>query len=62
MARSTIENSEVQTYKRPARVLHWVTVALIAVQLPIGAYMTYRGATLRSMQLVQRLMALRKGR
>lgn len=47
MARSTIENSEVQTYKRPARVLHWVTVALIAVQLPIGAYMTYRGATLQ---------------
>jgi cytochrome b561 len=36
----------VETYKRPARVLHWVTVALIAIQVPIGAVMTYRGNTL----------------
>jgi cytochrome b561 len=27
-------------------VLHWLTVALIAVQLPVGLYMTYRGNTL----------------
>ena len=36
----------VETYKRPARVLHWVTVALVAIQVPIGAVMTYRGNTL----------------
>ena len=36
----------VEIYKRTARVLHWLTVALIAVQLPVGLYMTYRGNTL----------------
>jgi cytochrome b561 len=36
----------VETYKRTARVLHWATVALVAIQLPIGLYMTYRGNTL----------------
>jgi cytochrome b561 len=36
----------VEIYKRTARVLHWVTVALVAVQLPVGLYMTYRGNTL----------------
>lgn len=36
----------VQLYSRVARTLHWLTVALIAVQLPVGLYMTYRGNTL----------------
>ena len=36
----------VELYKRPARVLHWVTVALVAVQLPIGVDMVYRGNVL----------------
>jgi cytochrome b561 len=36
----------VEIYKRTARVLHWVTVALVAIQLPVGLYMTYRGNTL----------------
>jgi len=36
----------VEIYKRTARGLHWVTVALVAIQLPIGLYMTYRGNTL----------------
>jgi cytochrome b561 len=36
----------VEIYRRTARVLHWLTVALVAVQLPVGLYMTYRGNTL----------------
>ena len=36
----------VQIYQRTARVLHWLTFALIAVQLPVGLYMTHRGNTL----------------
>jgi len=38
--------ARVETYSRTARFLHWLTVALIAVQLPVGGYMTYRGNTL----------------
>jgi cytochrome b561 len=33
----------VEIYSRAARVLHWLTVALVAVQLPVGLYMVYRG-------------------
>ena len=36
----------VEIYRRTARLLHWLTVALVAVQLPVGLYMTYRGNTL----------------
>ena len=36
----------VEIYRRTARLLHWLTVALVAVQLPVGLYMTYRGHTL----------------
>lgn len=32
-----------EPYGRTARVLHWTTVALVAVQLPVGYYMSYRG-------------------
>jgi cytochrome b561 len=38
--------SRVEIYARTARVLHWLTVLLVAVQLPIGFYMAYRGGTL----------------
>lgn len=38
--------ASVETYSRAARVLHWLTVALVAVQVPVGAYMTYRGNVL----------------
>lgn len=31
------------TYRRPARILHWLTVALLALQIPVGFWMTYRG-------------------
>jgi cytochrome b561 len=33
----------VEIYGRAARVLHWLTVALIAVQVPVGLLMSYRG-------------------
>jgi cytochrome b561 len=35
--------TQVEVYRRTPRVLHWLTVALIAVQLPVGLYMSYRG-------------------
>ncbi|MGE0313611.1 MAG: cytochrome b [Lautropia sp.] len=38
--------SRVSIYSRVARALHWTTVALLAVQFPIGVYMVYRGKTL----------------
>lgn len=36
----------VQTYSSTARALHWTTVALLAVQFPVGIYMVYRGDSL----------------
>jgi len=36
----------VEIYGRTPRFLHWLTVGLIAVQLPVGLYMAYRGNTL----------------
>ena len=33
-------------YKAPARVLHWVTAAIVFVMLPLGLAMAYRGNTL----------------
>ena len=36
----------VETYTRTARALHWATVALLAVQFPVGLYMAYRGNSL----------------
>jgi cytochrome b561 len=43
---STPARPPAELYRRPARVLHWLTVALLAVQLPVGLYMSYRGKTL----------------
>lgn len=34
------------TYSTAARHFHWWTVALLAVQVPVGLYMYYRGHTL----------------
>ena len=36
----------VEIYTRTARTLHWTTVALLAVQFPVGLYMVYRGTSL----------------
>ena len=46
MRRSSITPEPTQVYARPARLLHWLTVALLALQFPVGLYMTYRGNTL----------------
>jgi cytochrome b561 len=46
MAETRPHRGAVELYNRTARFLHWLTVALIAVQLPVGLYMTYRGNTL----------------
>ena len=35
-----------KTYTRTARALHWATVALVALQVPVGVVMVYRGKTL----------------
>jgi cytochrome b561 len=32
-----------ETYTSTARRFHWWTVALVAVQIPVGVYMVYRG-------------------
>ena len=48
MNRIEVVGATVEVYARPARVLHWVTVALLVVQIPVGLYMTYRGNTLNS--------------
>lgn len=36
----------VERYSATARAFHWVTVAFVAVQIPVGLAMTYRGHTL----------------
>ena len=44
MAGSASSGSEA-TYSTGARHFHWWTVALIAIQVPLGVYMVYRGNT-----------------
>ncbi|MGE0802470.1 MAG: cytochrome b [Lautropia sp.] len=46
MQRSSAPLEPTQVYSRTARVLHWSTVALLALQFPVGFAMTYRGNTL----------------
>jgi cytochrome b561 len=36
-----------ETYSTAARRFHWWTVLLVAVQIPVGLYMAYRGNTLQ---------------
>ena len=42
----TSAQAPVEIYTRTARALHWTTVALLAVQFPVGLYMVYRGNSL----------------
>ncbi len=42
----TFARVPVETYSRIARLLHWTTVVLLAVQFPVGLYMVYRGNSL----------------
>jgi cytochrome b561 len=46
MEESAAGRAPVEIYRRASRVFHWLTVGLIAVQLPVGLYMSYRGNTL----------------
>jgi len=51
MPRSNIPTVEttsgaIEVYSSTARAYHWIVVALIAIQVPIGLYMVYRGGTL----------------
>jgi cytochrome b561 len=46
MEKTPAGREPVEIYGRTARVFHWLTVALIVVQLPVGLYMSYRGNTL----------------
>jgi cytochrome b561 len=43
MARSDASQVPIAVYPRPARTLHWLTVALVALQVPVGVWMVYRG-------------------
>lgn len=38
--------SRVEIYSGTARAFHWIVVALVLVQLPLGYLMVYRGTTL----------------
>lgn len=46
MGPSTSAPPAVALYRRGAHVLHWLTLALLVLQFPIGLYMTFRGKTL----------------
>lgn len=51
MPRSNIPTVEttsgaIEVYTPTARAYHWIVVALIALQVPVGLYMVYRGGTL----------------
>ena len=38
MDRMTGGSPRVEVYRGPARLLHWLTVLLVAVQIPVGLY------------------------
>jgi cytochrome b561 len=39
-----MQRAQETTYSTAARHFHWWTVALLAIQVPLGLYMVYRGA------------------
>lgn len=41
--RAPIETQTQPVYSPMARAFHWITVAVIAVQVPVGLYMVWRG-------------------
>ena len=43
MSRSDASQTPIAVYRGPARALHWITVALVALQVPVGVWMVYRG-------------------
>lgn len=46
----------VEIYPAPARLLHWLVVLLLAVQIPVGLYMAYRGNVLNIWDAVTNTM------
>lgn len=49
MNEQTTTTNRVQTveaYRAPARFFHWLTVVLVAILIPVGLVMNYRGNTL----------------
>ncbi len=42
----TSAKAPVEIYSRTARGLHWTTVVLLLIQVPVGLYMVYRGNAL----------------
>jgi cytochrome b561 len=46
MAETRGDRAPVPIYTRTARLFHWLTVALVVVQVPVGVYMSYRGNVL----------------
>lgn len=47
--KNTVETTSglIEVYSSTARALHWIVVLLIAIQIPIGLYMAYRGGELK---------------
>jgi cytochrome b561 len=46
MARTSTQETQVELYSPTARRFHWWTVVLVAIQVPLGLYMAYRGNVL----------------
>jgi len=46
MAETRGDRAPVEIYGRTARFFHWLTVVLVAIQVPVGLYMSYRGNVL----------------
>lgn len=46
MERSQTHGTQVELYSPTARRFHWWTVAFVAIQVPLGLYMAYRGNVL----------------
>jgi cytochrome b561 len=46
MSKAPEPQAATSTYSHTARALHWITVVLVAVQVPVGVTMVYRGNTL----------------
>jgi cytochrome b561 len=46
MERSPTHGTQVELYSPTARRFHWWTVAFVAIQVPLGLYMAYRGNVL----------------
>jgi cytochrome b561 len=46
MPQAPAPTEPVEAYSPAARTFHWLTVVLVAIQVPVGIYMAYRGNVL----------------